>query len=292
MTLAAPSSSRARAQRIGWLLTCVLTLGLLAIVATLTTGAVTYATAADGSPWTFVTGTTWSEQGGGMWPFVVGTAMVSLLSLAVALPAALLIAIFLSEIATEATRSWLKPAIEVLAGVPPVVYGYFAITALGPALGLIAPGAEGSALVASIAIALMIAPNLSSLFDDALFRIPRGIREGAYALGANRLSALAHVLLPAARPALVAAILLSLSRAAGESIIVLFLSRASAGGLPLNPLDPALTITSHAIRSTEAGAGTLGYQSSFALLILLAIMSVIVHRSSRRLRRSRPGACS
>jgi len=288
MMSAAPSP-RARAQRIGWLLTCVLAVGLLAVIGILASGAVTYFSAPDASLSGFATGTTWTEHGGGLWPFVVGTLVVAALSLAFAVPLALLVAIFLSEIAAASTRSWLKPTIELLAGIPPVVYGYFAVTALGPALGAIVPGAETSALVAGIAIALMITPNLSSLFDDALFRIPRGIREGAYALGANRVSALGQVLLPAARPALVAATLLSLSRAAGESIIVLFLSRPSAGGLPFNPLEPAVTITSHTLRSAEAGAQTPGYQSSFALLLLLAMVSMLIHRSSRRLRRPYSG---
>ena len=266
-------------------MTAVLAAGLAGVLAILATRSVAYFSHPETSLWSFVSGTSWSQFGGGMWPFLVGTAVVAALSLLIAIPLSLLIAVYLSELATSTARRWIKPTLEVLAGVPPVVYGFFALTTLGPALATAIPGASGSALVASLAIAIMITPNLSSLFDDALQRIPSAIREGAYALGGGRASVVGRVLLPTARPAIVAAVLLSLSRAAGETIIVLFLSRASEGGLPLNPLAPAMTVTSHTIRTAEVTGAGLAYDSTFALLLILALLSMLIHRGSKRLRR-------
>lgn len=183
----------------------------------------------------------------GALPLFIGTALITLVAMVVAIPLGLFSAIYLSEYAKPQTRNFLKPALEVLAGIPTVVYGYFAITFLSPYLrvwgGVVGLDiAAESALSAGIVMGVMIVPFISSLSDDIITSIPRALRDGAYGLGATRSETIKHVVLPAATPGIMAAVLLAVSRAIGETMIVVMAAGMSAN-LTFNPLSSVTTVT-------------------------------------------------
>lgn len=207
----------------------------------------------------FVFGTSWSPQMAiradqvgssgafGAVPLFAGTMLISGIAMLVAVPIGLFAAIYLAEYAPIAIRRWVKPLLEVLAGVPTVVYGFFAVTTVGPmlrvageALGLSVSGE--SALAAGVVMGIMIIPFVSSLADDMITAVPQSLRDGAYALGATRSETIRQVVLRAALPGIVGGVLLAISRAIGETMIVVMAAGLSAN-LTANPLEAVTTVT-------------------------------------------------
>ena len=180
-------------------------------------------------------------------PLFTGTLLITVVALAVAVPTGLLSAIYLSEYAHKNTRNILKPVLEILAGIPTVVYGYFAIVLLAPALHSLGVSlgigiTSESALSAGLAMGVMIIPFISSLSDDVITAIPRHLREASYALGATQSETIRQVVIPAAMPGITSAILLAVSRAVGETMIVVMAAGISAN-LTFNPLQSVTTVT-------------------------------------------------
>jgi phosphate transport system permease protein len=180
-------------------------------------------------------------------PLFAGTLLVTLVAMAVALPVGLFSAIYMAEYASRRLRSRLKPALELLAGIPTVVYGYFAILFVAPALVSLGEAtglsvASESALAAGLVMGVMIIPFISSLSDDIITAIPRSLRDGSYALGATQSETIRRVVLPAALPGIMGAVLLAVSRAVGETMIVV-MAAGMAANLTFNPLETVTTVT-------------------------------------------------
>jgi phosphate transport system permease protein len=226
----------------------------------------------------------------GIWPLITGTLLTSAIAIAVALPFGLLAAIYLAEFANPRTRRILKPTLEVLAGIPTIVYGYFALVFLTPILQLVVPGLSGfNALSPGIIMGIMIIPMISSLSEDALYAIPDSLREGAYALGAGKLPTIFRVVLPAARSGIIAALVLAISRAIGETMIVTI----AAGQQPNFTLDPRVPIETMtafiiSISKGDTPTGTLEFRTIFAvgsmLFLMTFAMNILGHRMARKLR--------
>ena len=239
----------------------------------------------------FLTGTEWtplfSEKHFGVLPLVMGTVLVSLIAMVVALPAGVLSAIYLSEYAPPGLRRIVKPLLEILAGVPTVVYGYFALLFVTPLLQQFIPNLSGfNALGPGIVMGIMILPLVSSLSEDALHAVPNGLREGAFALGATRMQATLRVVVPAAFSGISASFILAVSRAIGETMIV----AVAAGQQPrltANPLVPIETMTAYIVQVSlgDTPAGTLEYRTIFAVGMLLFVMTFVLNLASSRLRR-------
>ena len=227
----------------------------------------------------FLTGTEWTPHFAnkqfGVLPLVVGTLLVSAIAMAVALPMGLLSAIYLSEYAPAGFRRVVKPILEVLAGVPTVVYGYFALLFVTPILQRFLPGLAGfNALSPGIVMGIMILPIVSSLSEDAMRAVPQGLREGAYALGATRMQTALNVVVPAAFSGITAASILAVSRAIGETMIVA-IAAGQQPRLTLNPFVPIETMTAYIVQVTlgDTPQGTLEYRTVFAVGMLLFLMT-------------------
>jgi phosphate transport system permease protein len=239
----------------------------------------------------FLTGTEWtplfSEKRFGVLPLVAGTALVSTIAMLVALPAGLLCAIYLSEFAPPAVRRIVKPILEVLAGIPSVVYGYFALLFVTPILQQFMPSLAGfNALGPGIVMGIMILPLVSSLSEDALHAVPNGLREGALAVGSTRLQTTLRVVVPAAFSGISASFILAVSRAIGETMVV----AVAAGQQPrltANPLVPIETMTAYIVQVSlgDTPAGTLEYRTIFAVGMLLFLMTFALNFISNWLRR-------
>ncbi len=206
----------------------------------------------------------------GIWELVAGTVNVVLWSMVIALPIGLAGAIFLSEYASPQARKFLKPALEVLAGVPTVVYAFFALTfitqdVLRPLLGADRIPIFNS-LAASVVLALMILPTIASVSEDAMANVPRELREGAYGLGATKLEVAFRVVFPAALPGVAAAVLLAISRVVGETMIVA-VAAGSTPNLTLSPIETIQTMTGFMLQAGlgDAARGTPDYTSLFAV---------------------------
>ena len=216
-------------------------------------------------------------QSFGVWPLVAGTFLIVLIAVGVALPLGLMVAICLNELLSLRHASIIKPILELLAGLPTVVYGLFALTFVTPVLQTIWPSmAVFNALSAGLVMAIMIAPMIIVLCDDALRALPSHLRFGAYALGGNQFEVVRCVLLPACWPRLLAAVLLAVSRACGETMIVAL----AAGALPqltFNPLQSVQTMTSYIVQVSlgDTPAGSIEYLSAFAVGGLLFGLSFI-----------------
>jgi phosphate transport system permease protein len=238
----------------------------------------------------FLFGTNWTPlfatPSFGVLPLVAGTILVSAIAMAVALPMGLLSAIYLSEYAPPAVRRVIKPILEILAGVPTVVYGYFALLFVTPLLQRFIPELAGfNALGPGIVMGIMILPLVSSLSEDAMQGVPRGLREGAYALGATRMQTSLSVVLPAAFSGITAAFILAASRAIGETMIVAI----AAGQQPrmtLNPLVPVETMTAYIVQVSlgDTPQGTLEYRTIFAVGMLLFLGTFALNLVSAWLR--------
>jgi phosphate transport system permease protein len=238
----------------------------------------------------FLTDTEWtplfSERRFGIWPLLCGTFLTSMVALLIALPFGLLIAIYLSEFATSSIRKSLKPLLELLAGVPTIVYGYFALTVVTPLLQRFIPELSGfNALGPGIVMGFMILPMVASLSEDALFSVPSSFREGAYALGATRLQMIFRVLLPAGLGGITASFILAASRAVGETMIV----AVAAGQQPiltLNPLSPVETMTAFIVQVSlgDTPYGSLEYKTIFAVSGTLFLITFFLNGVSLFLR--------
>lgn len=214
----------------------------------------------------------------GIWELVAGTANVVLWSLLMAVPVGLATAIYLSEYAHPRTRKVLKPALEALAGVPTVVYAYFALTVitleiLRPVFGPDVP--IFNSLSASIMLAVMILPTIASISEDAMTSVPRDLREAAYGLGATRLEVAARVVVPAALSGVVASVLLAIARVVGETMIVA-IAAGSTPNLTLWPLESIQTMTGYMLQVGlgDAARGTVKYQSLFAVGFMLFLITL------------------
>jgi phosphate transport system permease protein len=242
----------------------------------------------------FATGTKWNPQIGqfGIWPLVTATLMTSVMAMLVALPLGLSVAIYLSEYASPRARSILKPILEILAGIPTVVYGYFALTFMTPLLRSIF-GIETVQIYntasAGIVIGILILPLVSSMSEDALSAVPRSLREAAYGVGATRWETAIKVVLPAALSGITAAFIVSISRAIGETMIVAIAAGAGPN-FTLNPFESAETMTGHIVRISggDISYDSIDYNSIFAIgLVLFFItlsLNIISERVVRRFR--------
>jgi len=242
----------------------------------------------------FLTGTDWSPlfepAHFGVLPLIAGTFLVTVCAAAVCMPFGLGAAIYLSEYARSRTRTLLKPALELLAGIPTVVYGYFALTFVTPLLkDLGLPVGVFSALSAGLVMGVMLLPTVASISEDAMSAVPRDLRDGAYALGSTRLQVSTRIIVPAAISGIIASFVLAISRAVGETMIVLI----AAGGQPnltWNPLEAVQTMTAFvgATAQGDAATGTIAYKTIFAvgatLFVLTLIMNLISIRLVRRYR--------
>ncbi|MPY64612.1 phosphate ABC transporter permease subunit PstC [Streptomyces spongiae] len=240
----------------------------------------------------FITGTDWSPlfkpASFGVLPLVTGTLVITLIALVVAVPLGLGAAVYLSEYARPRVRSFFKPILEVLAGIPTVVYGFFALQAVTPLLQDIWPGGDGpevfNALSAGFVMGIMIIPTIASLSEDAMNAVPNELRDGGYALGSSRMQVSTRVVFPAALSGIVAAIVLGVSRAIGETLIVAI----AAGGRPnlsFNPLEGMQTMTAFiaAAGIGDLPTGSIGYQTIFAVGTLLFVMTLVMNLVSIRL---------
>lgn len=222
----------------------------------------------------------------GIWPLIAGTLLTSAIALSLSVPAGLIIAIYVSEFATERTRRFLKPILELLAGIPTIVYGYFALLFITPVLQFVFPSIGSfNALSAGIAMGIMILPMMASLSEDAIYTVPRSLREGAYALGASKLQMIIGAVLPAAIGGITAAVILSAARAIGETMIVAI----AAGQQPLlhfNPLAPVETMTAYIVQVSlgDTPHGTLEYHTLFVVAMMLFLLTMALNMISLAIR--------
>jgi phosphate transport system permease protein len=238
----------------------------------------------------FLFGTEWtplfSQKRFGVLPLVTGTLLASAIAMVVALPAGLIVAVYLSEYAVEPVRRVVRPVLEVLAGVPSVVYGYFALQFVTPVLRTFVPGLAGfNALSPGIVMGIMILPLVSSLSEDALRSVPAGLREGSYALGSTKLQTAFRVVVPAALSGISAAAILAVSRAIGETMIVA-IAAGQQPRLTLDPRVPVETMTAYIVQVSlgDTPAGTLEYRTIFAVGMVLFLSTFILNLVSNRLR--------
>jgi len=242
----------------------------------------------------FLTGTRWAPilkpQAYGVLPLVCGTLLVAAIAAVVALPIGLATAIFLSEYAPDKIRRILKPLLEILAGVPTVVYGYFALTFVTPQLQKLVPDMlVFNALSAGLVMGIMIIPMVSSLSEDAMLAVPRSLRYAAYALGSTRLEVSLKVVVPAALSGIIASFIIAVSRAIGETMLVT-LAAGATPRMTFNVFDSIQTMTAYIVQLSlgEAPHGSLEYNTIFAVGLLLffmtLIMNVIGHLVVRRWR--------
>jgi phosphate transport system permease protein len=229
----------------------------------------------------FLTDTQWTvlfeNPRYGIMPLVTGTLMTSLIALLVALPLGTTIAIYLSEYANSTVREILKPILELLSAVPTVVFGYFALLFVTPALQSVLPDLPGfNMLSAGIVIGIMIVPYVSSLSEDAMKSVPVTIREGSYAMGATRVQTAVRVLMPAAFSGIASAYVLGFSRAVGETMVVA-LAAGTQPNLTLNPMEGAATITAYIVQVSlgDLPHGSVAYQSIFAAGLTLMVMTLV-----------------
>lgn len=222
----------------------------------------------------------------GVLPLVGATLLISAMSMVVAIPIGLMSAIFLSEYASPRARSVLKPTLELLAGIPTIVYGYFALTFITPNLlkPIIPSVGVYNALSASLAVGIMVVPLVASLSEDALQAVPRALREGGYALGGTRMEVALRVLAPAALSGIVASFILAISRAIGETMIVT-LAAGSKPQLTADPREAVQAMTGYIVQvlSGDVVAGSTVYQSLFAVGLLLFAMTLVMNILSRAL---------
>ncbi|MCA1848429.1 MAG: phosphate ABC transporter permease subunit PstC [Actinobacteria bacterium] len=238
----------------------------------------------------FFTSTKWSpaftDPEFGIVVLICGTLLTTAVAIAFAVPVGLLAAIFLSEYASRRLRRWLKPALEVLAGVPTVVYGYFALTFVTPFLqDTILPSLQiFNALSAGLVMGVMIIPTVASVSEDAIYAVPRSLREGAYALGATRREVATRIVVPAALSGIVASVILGISRAVGETMIVA-IAAGNLANLTANPLESVQTMTAFIVQvaSGDTATGTI-FAVGMTLFVMTLILNLISYWFVRRFR--------
>ena len=237
--------------------------------------------------WDFFTGTQWTPtlqpRSFGIIPLVVGTLMIALGSSIISLPLGLGSAIYLSEYAHKKVRKVVKPILEVLAGIPSIVYGFFALTFITPILQTILPQTQVfNALSASIAVGIMTLPMVASMSEDAMMAVPDSIRQGAYALGSTRFEVAVKVTIPAAMSSIGAAFVLAISRAIGETMIVA-IAAGQSPVLTLNPLNSIQTMTGFMVNISmgDIQQGTIEFKTLFAVGTVLFFMTLIMNLIAR-----------
>ncbi len=222
----------------------------------------------------------------GVAPLAAGTLLTSAIALAVATPLGLIIAVYLSEYAAPGVRRTVKPLLEFLAGVPTVVYGYFALLFVTPLLRGILPQLEPfNALSAGLVMAFMILPMVASLSEDALYAVPTSLRDAAYGLGYTRLQAVWKIVFPAALSGITAAIILALSRAIGETMIVA-IAAGQQPNLTANPQQAVMTLTAYIVQVSlgDTPHGTLEYHTIFVVGLTLFVMTLALNSAALWLR--------
>lgn len=268
------------------LITVLTTIGIIAVLLV-----ESLAFFADVSIIDFLTDTEWTplfaEKRFGIWPLLSGTLLTTAIAIIVALPIGLTIAIYLSEYASPGLRRTLKPILELLAAIPTVIYGYFALLLVTPLLQQFIPGLAGfNALSPGIVMGIMIIPLISSLSEDALYAVPSSIKEGAYAMGSTRLQTAIKVMMPAASSGIMISVILGISRAIGETMIV-----AIAAGmqprLTANPFVPVETVTAYIVQVSlgDVPHGSLEYRTIFAAGLSIFVLTFILNNISFYLKR-------
>lgn len=236
----------------------------------------------------YFTGTEWQPAIGkfGIWALLNATLMVTTVAMLVALPLGLFAAIYLSEYASPGARSILKPILEVLAGIPTVVYGYFALTFMTPVLRAIF-GEQTVQIYntasAGIVVGILIIPLVASMSEDALHAVPASLREAAYGLGATKLETAFRVVLPAAISGVAAAFIVAISRAVGETMVVAIAAGAGPN-FTFNPFEAAETMTGHIVRISggDLSYDSIDYNSIFSIGLMLFLMTLVLNIISRR----------
>ncbi len=223
----------------------------------------------------------------GILPLVAGTLLTTVIAISVALPIGITIAIYLSEYAPKKLRKIIKPLLEVLAAVPTVVYGFFALMVVTPFLQQIIPSMSGfNSLSAGIVMGIMIIPFVSSLSEDALSAVPKSLRNASYGLGATRFQTAFKVMVPAASSGIIVSVILAFSRAIGETMIVA-IAAGQQPRLTANPLVPVETITAYIVQVTlgDVEHGTIEYKTIFAAGIALFVFTFILNNISFYIRK-------
>jgi phosphate transport system permease protein len=243
------------------------------------------------SLWDFLTDTQWTplfeDAHYGIMVLLSGTITSSVVALLIAIPLGTIIAVYLSEFAGHKTRESMKPVLELLAGVPTIIYGYFALLFVTPLIQRIYPDLPGfNVLSAGIVMGIMIIPYVSSLSEDAMRAVPMSLREGSYAMGATRYQTATSVVVPAALSGIAAAYILGISRAVGETMI-LAVAAGMQPTLTFNPLEPAATVTSYIVQVAlgDLPHGSIGYQTIFAAGLTLLLLTLAFNLLGYWLRR-------
>jgi phosphate transport system permease protein len=251
------------------------------------------------SLWEYLSGTIWQPQAGsfGIWPLVLGTFLITLIALFVAVPIGLAAAIYLSEYASQRVRGFFKPALEVLVGIPTVVFGFFAVTFMTPLLrDIFGANVVGffNVLSAGIVVGILIIPLVSSLSEDALSAVPDSLRQAAYGLGASKLEVSLRVVVPAALSGIAAGVVIAMSRAVGETMVVTLAAGAAPrnftlGDDPLSyilsPFEAGQAMTGYIVitASGDLAYNTIDYNSIFAIGLTLFLMTLGLNSMSRRI---------
>jgi phosphate transport system permease protein len=236
----------------------------------------------DVSPWEFFTGTKWTplftNQAFGVLPLIGGTLMVAIGAAFISVPIGSVTAIYLSEFASPGVRAVLKPILEILAGIPTVVYGYFALTAVTPFLGTFSEPSIFNAASAMVVVGIMTIPMVSSLSDDALHAVPQDLREAAYAVGSTRFEVTTRVVYPAALSGVIASYILAASRAVGETMAVT-IAAGSTPNLTWNPLESIQTMTAFIVQVSlgDTPHGTIEFRTIFAVALTLFVMTLVMN---------------
>jgi phosphate transport system permease protein len=260
---------------------------LAALVSVVTTAGIVYILVkesvvffAEVPLWLFLTDTQWTplfdDAHFGIMVLLSGTITSSLVALCVAIPLGTTIAVYLSEFASPKAREIAKPILELLAGVPTIVYGYFALLFVTPLLQMIYPSLPGfNLLSAGIVMGIMIVPTVASISEDAMRAVPMSLREGSFAMGATRLQTAVNVVVPAAISGIAAAYILGVSRAVGETMI-LAVAAGMQPNLTFNPTEPAATITAYIVQVAlgDLPHGSVGYQTIFAAGLTLMLLTL------------------
>jgi len=237
----------------------------------------------------FLTGTVWNpiESAGayGVLPLLVGTFMIVAFACIIALPLGLSAAIFISEYASDRVRAWVKPLLEILAGIPSVVYGFFALKYITPLLQQFIPATNVfNALSGAIAVGIMVIPTVASLSEDALKAVPNSLREAGYGLGMTKSETIRGVVLPAGLSGVISAFILGISRAIGETMIVAIATGATPR-LTFNPLQSIQTMTGYIVNKVqgEVVVGSLEYQTIYAVALLLFVITLFFNILAKKM---------
>ncbi|MFM7023254.1 MAG: phosphate ABC transporter permease subunit PstC [Flavobacteriales bacterium] len=235
----------------------------------------------------FLTDTKWSptvadEKHFGILPLLSGTLMTTIIAMAIAIPMGITIAIYLSEYAPKKFRYYIKPLLEILAAIPTVVYGFFALTVVTPFLQQYIPNLAGfNALSAGLVMGIMIIPMISSLSEDALYAVPKSLREGSYGMGATRLQTSFNVILPAASSGIIVSIILAFARAVGETMIVT-VAAGNMANLTADPRETVATITAFIVNMStgDVPQNSIEYQTIFAAGVTLFVFTFLLNSIS------------